>query len=338
MKSQIHKYQNKNIFKMSKKIFLTLAVVFGGLVSAQDYYDTYPSEYNGYEYYDQSYDYPDDYYYNYPTDYYPDQYYQGYYNDYEKAVYSVNWDQFFMQNRLSPYQINQIMMLNNRFASYDAWNSYYRYNPDRWYYDRFYALQNILGPRVFVVYQRVYFRGASPFVYYRNRCANFYARRYPVRPVYRNVNINVYRVNRGDFREGFRSMGRNQGMIDASRNDGTRNQPVRSGANGNITGGIRNPQNGGIRNNNGVRSNEDNGQRNQGGIRNGNDNIRSSQPNISSGGSRGQNEGMRQNQNNGIRQNQNSERKIENRGNNQRNASPRSENNGRSSGMRLTSN
>jgi hypothetical protein len=35
----------------------------------------------------------------------------------------------------------------------------------------------------FVVYQNVYFRGASPFVYYRNRCVNFYARRYPVRPV-----------------------------------------------------------------------------------------------------------------------------------------------------------
>ena len=77
-----------------KKIFLTLAIIFGGLVSAQDYYDTYPNDYNGYEYYDDSYDYPDDYYYNYPTDYYPDQYYQGYYNDYRNAVFSVNWNQF----------------------------------------------------------------------------------------------------------------------------------------------------------------------------------------------------------------------------------------------------
>ena len=73
-----------------KKIFLTLAIIFGGLVSAHDYYDTYPNDYNGYEYYDDSYDYPDDYYYNYPTDYYPDQYYQGYYNDYRNAVFSVN--------------------------------------------------------------------------------------------------------------------------------------------------------------------------------------------------------------------------------------------------------
>lgn len=123
-----------------KKIFLTLAIIFGGLVSAQDYYDTYPTDYNGYEYYDDSYDYPDDYYYNYPTDYYPDQYYKGYYNDYRNAVFSVNWNQFFVQFNLSPFQINQIMILNNRFASFAAWNSYYRWNPDRWYYDRFYAL------------------------------------------------------------------------------------------------------------------------------------------------------------------------------------------------------
>ena len=315
-----------------KKIFLSLALVLGTFVFAQDYYDTYPSEYNGYEYYEQSYDYPEDYYYNYPTDYYPDQYYQGYYNDYQKAVYSVNWDQFFMQNRLSPFQINQIMMLNNRFASYDAWNSYYRWNPDRWYYDRFYALQNILGPRIFVVYQNVYFRGASPFVYYRNRCVNFYARRYPVRPIYRNVNINIYKVNRGNFKEGFRSIGRNQNMIQPNRNnDGIRNQPIRSGAIGNNLGGTRNPQLGGIRTNenNDIRTTENGGTRNQGGIRNGNGNIKTQFPTI-------QNDGIR-NQNNGIRQNQNSERKIENRSNNLRNSAPKSGNSGRNSGIRLTS-
>lgn len=297
-----------------KKIFFTLAIIFGGLVSAQDYYDTYPNEYNGYEYYDNSYDYPDDYYYNYPTDYYPDQYYQGYYNDYRRAVYNVNWNRFFSQHRLSPFQIEQILMLNSRFASYDAWNSYYRWNPDRWYYDRFYALQNILGPRIFVVYQNVYFRGASPFVYYRNRNVNFYARRYPVRPVYRNVNINIYKVNKGNFKEGFRSVGRNQNMIQTNRNDGIRTQPIRSGANGNNIG----------------RTENNSGTRNQNGIRNNNDNIRTQSAPI-------RNEGTR-NQNNGIRQNQNSERKIENRSNGeQRNASPKSDNGNRNSGMRFTS-
>ena len=312
-----------------KKIFFTLAIIFGGLISAQDYYDTYPNEYNGYEYYDNSYDYPEDYYYNYPTDYYPDQYYQGYYNDYRQSVVNVNWDQFFFQNRLSPFQIQQIMMLNNRFASYNAWNSYYRWNPDRWYYDRFYALQNILGPRIFVVYQNSYFRGASPFVFYRNRNVNFYARRYPVRPVYRNVNINVYKVNRGNFKEGFRNDGRNQNMIKPNRNEGIRNESIRSGANGNNIGGIRNSQNGVVRNN------ENNGVRNQGNIRGNStggiksENIRTqSAPAI-------RNEGIR-NQNNGIRQNQKTERKIESRGN-QKNASPRSESGGRNSGMRFTS-
>jgi len=311
-----------------KKIFLSLALVLGTLVFAQDYYDTYPSEYNGYEYYDNSYDYPDDYYYNYPADYYPDQYYQGYYNDYQNAVVSVNWNQFFAQYRLSPFQINQILMLNNRFASYDAWNSYYRWNPDRWYYDRFYALQNILGPRIFVVYQNVYFRGASPFVYYRNRFTNFYVRRYPVRPVYRNVNINIYKVNRGNFKEGFRNVGRNQNMIRPNRNEGMRNQPIRSGANGNRIGTVRNSQNGGMR------TNDNNGVRNQGGIRENNSgglrsgNIRTQpSPNIKNEGTRG---------NGNIRQNQKSERKIETK-NNQRNSAPRSEGNGRNSGMRFTS-
>src|SRR5690606_5270492 len=133
--------------KAMKKLLIGLVLLMNGLIYAQEYYDTYPqSEYSGYEFYDDSYDYPDDYYYNYPVDYYPDEYYHGYYNDYRKAVFSVNWDQFFVQFNLSPWQINQIVILNNRFPSYAVWHSYYRWNPDRWYYDRFLALQRILGP------------------------------------------------------------------------------------------------------------------------------------------------------------------------------------------------
>jgi hypothetical protein len=325
-----------------KKIFLTLAIIFGGLVSAQDYYDTYPNEYNGYEYYDNSYDYPDDYYYNYPTDYYPDQYYQGYYNDYRQAVFSVNWNQFFVQYRLTPFQIDQILALNNRFASYAAWNAYYGWNPDRWYYDRFYALQNILGPRIFVVYQNNYFRGRSPIVFYKTRFTNFYARRYPVRPVYRNVNINVYKIDRRNFEEGFRNVGRNQGMINPTRNDGVRNDNTRSGSNGNI-GGIKNPRNEGVRTNDGnIRTQNDNIRNN--GIHNENPRNLSNGNNL--GGIRNpRSENVRTNENvgirnqGGIRQNQNSERRIENRGNNgnQRNSAPRSENSSRNSGNRLVS-
>lgn len=324
-----------------KKIIFTLAIIIGGALSAQDYYDSYPTDYNGYEYYNNSYDYPDDYYYNYPTDYYPDQYYQGYYNDYRQAVYGINWNQFFSQYRLTPWQMDQIIALNNRFASFAAWDMYYRYNPDRWYYDRFFALQNILGPQIFVIYQNNYFRGRSPIVFYRNRFANFYARRYPVRPVYRNVNINIYRVDRNNFREGFRNQQRNMGMIDTRNNGMINPQNPRSGANGNNMGAIRSSGNSGVRNqNDNIRNNgnirvepqvrENSGVRNSGFPR-GNSEVRTQQM---------PSERQQSPQNNGgFRQNQNSGRSIENRsreGSGQRNSAP-AERGGRSSGMRLAS-
>lgn len=295
-----------------KKIFFSFALFLATLTLAQDYYDTYPTEYNGYEYYDSSYSYPDEYYYNYPTDYYPDAYYHGYYNDYRNAVVSVNWNQFFVQYHLTPIQINQIIILNKRFASFNVWNSYYRWNPNRWYYDRFYALQRILGPQVFVVYQNVYFRGASPFVYYRNRCVNFYAHRYPVRPVYRNVNINVYKVNPTYFKESFRTAGRNNNMISPSRNGGMANPSVRTAK---TTTGVRTENSAAAR-----QSNYDDN-RNQG-------EIRSRRPSQASPEVRNQNNSMRQNSNY-VRRSQNSD--------NQRGAVSRPETNTRNSGARFTS-
>ncbi len=329
-----------------KKIILTLAIIFGGLVSAQDYYDTYPADYNGYEYYNNSYDYPDDYYYNYPADYYPDQYYQGYYNDYRQAVYGINWNRFFGQYRLTPWQIDQIIALNNRFANFAAWDMYYHYNPDRWYYDRFFALQNILGPQIFIIYQNNYFSGRSPIVFYRNRFANFYARRYPVSPVYRNVNINIYRIDRNNFRDGFRNAGRNQGMINTGGNSGIRNsQNPRSGANGNNLGSIRETGSSGVRiQNDNIRNqgtrNSDN-IRVESDIRTENSGIRNNSFPRSNGNVRSQQmPDVRQESpvnSGGFRQNQNSERRMENRGSersNQRNSAPSSQGS-RGSGMRL---
>jgi hypothetical protein len=75
-------------------------------------------------------------------------YYQSYYNDYRNSIININWNGFFVQNRLNRWQVDQIMRLNNLYASFTAWDNFYRYNPDRWYYDRFYALERILGPRV----------------------------------------------------------------------------------------------------------------------------------------------------------------------------------------------
>ena len=298
---------------MSKKIFLSFALLLGSLTFAQDYYDTYPqNDYNGYEYYDSSYDYPDNYYYNYPADYYPDDYYQGYYSDYRRAVFSVDWNRFFVQYNLSPWQINQIIILNNRFPSFAAWNSYYRWNPDRWYYDRFFALQNILGSNIFVIYQNNYFHGRSPIVFFRNRCVNYYAVHYPVRPVYRNVNINIYRVDRSNFRNGFREPARNNSLV-TPRNSNIQNNAPRNGTinnprNDSNNGGIRNSQNGGFRNNTGI----------TGGIK------------AENGGSRT----LSLPRNNNIN---NSGRTTENRTNTrQGNPESRNDTNSRASGMRLT--
>lgn len=182
-----------------KKIFLLLSLGIFGLGAAQyqqndgyvnnGWYDTYQ---------DGTY-FPDDYYYDYPSDYYADDYYENMYNDYQNSVSRVNWNQFFVQAGLSPYQVNLVIQLNRQFSSYNVWNNYYRVNPVRWYYDRFYALERILGSRVFAVFQNNYYRGYSPVAYYNNHWSNYYRPRFAVRPMYRNVNINIYHINRNDF-------------------------------------------------------------------------------------------------------------------------------------------
>ena len=141
----------------------------------------------------------DDYYYNYPSDFYQDSYYTSFYNDYRRSIYDVNWERAFRELRLSPYQINLIIDLNNQFPNFGIWESYYRSNPNRWYYDRFYALQQILGPQVFIVFQDRYYRGYNPIVYYRTYVTKHYRPVYYMNPRYRNVNVNIYRVNKYDY-------------------------------------------------------------------------------------------------------------------------------------------
>ncbi|MGC5745358.1 hypothetical protein [Chryseobacterium sp. NFX27] len=245
-----------------KKILLGFALGLAALSSAQQYPnngwgdDGYYQ--NGDGYYDDEDDrdyFPDDYYYNYPQDYYPSDYYQGYYNDYRNSVVNINWNVFFRDNRLNRWQIDQILSLNNLYVNFSTWNNFYRYNPDRWYYDRFYALERILGPRVFVVFQNNYYRGASPIVYFQNYRRTYYAPRYAVMPRYRNVNINVYRVDRSRFR---RTDNPTFNVIRTSRSDG-----FRGSRDHHNSGGFRKQ----AENNNGFRSNENNGVRNNGGFR-----------------------------------------------------------------------
>ncbi|CAH0292241.1 hypothetical protein [Chryseobacterium sp. Bi04] len=237
-----------------KKIFLGLALGFGVLTAAQQYPnngwgdDGYYQ--NGDGYYsnedDRNY-FPDDYYYNYPQDYYPGDYYQSYYNDYRNSIINIDWNGFFVQNRLNRWQVDQIMRLNNLYSSFTTWDNFYRYNPDRWYYDRFYALERILGPRVFVVFQNNYYRGSSPIIYFQNYRRTYYAPRYTVMPRYRNVNINIYRMDRSRFRR------MDNPTFDIIRRDSRPDNgfrgPVRDGSN---SGGFRdNDNSGGFRSNNG---------------------------------------------------------------------------------------
>ncbi|MGG5208802.1 hypothetical protein ACQWU4_07620 [Chryseobacterium sp. MIQD13] len=301
-----------------KKIFLGLALGLAALSSAQQYPnngwgdDGYYQNGNGNGdgYYNDEDDrnyFPDDYYYNYPQDYYPGDYYQGYYNDYRNSIVNINWNVFFRNNRLNQWQIDQVLRLNNLYVSFSTWNNFYRYNPDRWYYDRFYALERILGPRVFVVFQNNYYRGMSPVVYFQNYRRTYYAPRYAVMPRYRNVNINVYRVDRSRFR----------------RMDNPTFNVIRTGnrSNSGFRGGVKDGGNSGFRG----QANENNGMRNDGGFRGNSENngIRGGLGN--NGGFRGNSEVNRER----APQRENNNRVF--RGNNEvnRERAPQRENNGR---------
>ena len=120
------------------------------------------------------------------------------------------------------------MRLNNRFASYNVWNMYYGMNPDRWYYDRFYALERILGPNVFIVFQQRYYNGFSPVVYFQNYRRNYYVVNFNIRPKYKYVNTNRYRVYKIDFKNSWQNT-RNVAMLDTKATS-----PIRSGQNGDV--------------------------------------------------------------------------------------------------------
>lgn len=279
-----------------KKIIFGLLLVAGTFTFAQQYPnngwgdDSYYGNNDGYDDYDQN-NFPDDYYYNYPQNYYPQEYYQSYYNDYRNSVININWNSFFQQNRLSRAQIDQILYLNNLYSSFSSWNNFYQNNPDRWYYDRFYAMERILGPRVFVIFQNNYYQGHRPTVYFQNYRRTYYVPRYAVMPRYRNVNVNVYRVDRSQFRRqdnpsfkvftSAKNNGFRDGGVKANSNNGFRNPSRVSQINsslGNSNIGVRNPNNGGR------------GNSNNGGFRNGGVNHpRQETPKVVNNSTRGNN-------------------------------------------------
>ncbi|UOE40613.1 hypothetical protein MTP09_11990 [Chryseobacterium suipulveris] len=339
-----------------KKILLGISVFAMTLASAQYYPDTYPNngwgnggQNNGYYYGDDEdeFYFPDDYYYQYPSDYYTDNYYQSYYNDYRRSIYDINWNRFFRMYRLSPWQVQQIIMLNEMYPSFSAWNNYYRYNPDRWYYDRFYALERILGPRIFVIFQNNFYGGYSPVVYYQNYRRQHYAANVYIIPRYRNINVNRYRVDRVQYHQN--NPRPNFGFTDNGRTRSGNNSGFRNDSNSNQNGGFRNDTN----SNNGFRndtnSNQNGGFRNntnsdrEGGFRNNQGTAPRVNTEHRSGGFRSeQNSGGFRNDSapreNSIR-NSMPERKIENNsGSETRSPGFRTPNNsGGGSGLRLTS-
>lgn len=311
-----------------KKIFFGLSVFLSALISAQNYPDHYPTNANNNNssYYGDEEDatyFPDDYYYEYPSDYYTNDFYQSSYNDYRNSIYDVNWNSFFARHRLSSWQIQQIMILNDSYPSYSAWNSYYRYNPDRWYYDRFYALQNIMGPRIFVVFQNNYYHGYNPVVYYQNYRRQHYVTNIYVVPRYRNININRYRIDRTQYQQnnprqemGFRDNGRNTNgnWQNNSNNSGFRSNdnlsttPRNSGFRSNADTAVKtNPQlnDSGFRNNSDIKPQTTTPQT-SGGFRNNAETAVKTSPQINNGGFRSNSDVRPQStapQNNGFRNN-----------------------------------
>lgn len=311
-----------------KKILFGLSVFFTTLVSAQNFPDYYPNNNTTYnnDYYDDEMYFPDDYYYEYPADYYTNDLYQGYYNDYRRSIVDINWNRFFSQYRLSPWQIQEIMMLNNQFASYQMWNDYYRFNPDRWYYDRFYALQNIMGPQVFVVFQNNYYNGYNPVIYYQNYRRQHYVTNIYVVPRYRKINVNRYRIDRNLYHQ-------NNPRTQMGFNNSPRN------GNGNWQ---NNSSKGGFRNENAAQNNPRGN-----GFRNGTQESVRNTPNLSSSGQRPNTtrpkaETISPNNNGGNRNNSGMrnatpQRKIESNSN-QRKAPSSGTRSSNNSGMRFTKN
>lgn len=184
-----------------------------GLMSFAQSYSSYGNDGYPYSNYENYNDYPDDYYYDFPMDYYPQSYYESYYNDYRNSITSINWKKFFHRYHLSDFQIQQILYLNSRYPDFVSWNYYYGPNPDRWYFERFHALQIILGPRIFISFQNRYYHGYSPVVYYQNYRRSYYIPRYQVRAPYRNVNIIYYKIDKSSY-----NPRANNGLYDPNQN------------------------------------------------------------------------------------------------------------------------
>lgn len=232
-----------------KKLLFSAGILLSVGVSAQYSNNGYP--YNGNEaysyssnYYEEEY-FPEDYYYDFPDGYYTEDFYRSAYNDYRRSIRNIRWNRLFRQLRLASWQIQEIIALNSYFNSFDAWYSHYRYNPDRWYYDRFYALRDILGPQVYIVFQNNYYNGYDPVDFYRDYRYRVYSGYTYVNPRYRNVSVRNFYIRPQEFhqRHGY-SYGNYQPRNSYRGSEGFKDDGFRN----NSQGGFRNApnNNGGI--------------------------------------------------------------------------------------------
>ena len=58
------------------------------------------------------------------------------YENYRNSILSVNWNSLGLELNLTPAQRNQIIVLNNRYPTYESWYVVYKDRPVYWRRDR----------------------------------------------------------------------------------------------------------------------------------------------------------------------------------------------------------
>lgn len=92
-----------------------------------------------------------------------------YYNDYRTSVNNLDWNAVGLYLNLNKNQMVLMADLNRRYPSYDSWAVVYRSNPDRWYRDRYYRMQQIMTPKQYKKFYKRYYKGKNPMFLYDNR-------------------------------------------------------------------------------------------------------------------------------------------------------------------------
>ena len=80
------------------------------------------------------------------------------YENYRNSILSVNWNSLGLELNLTPAQRNQIVVLNNRYPTYESWYVVYKDRPDYWRRDRDREIRSILGETKYLKYKNEYYK------------------------------------------------------------------------------------------------------------------------------------------------------------------------------------